>query len=274
MASAICFTIGGSSGSGKGEVSGAMCERLGIELGPKFVELFDQGATYRASVWEALKDGATTEDEVVAHALSMIDANEPLEFLARFNEVWSDPVLRRELRTPQVSSLVAAVGELDDAQIFFTDILNDRIVLAVSQGVKAIVVDSRTPEVLIRPCLDKHVVTPAASLYMFTSSETAATWASQKPGATMTYEELLISLKARNRKDAMRATFPNTDPERNSRITMTAKNFSEILNDAREGRVDLSTSMLYVENDGGIPKYHLHGIGSKIVEIALTQTTL
>ena len=87
---AICYTIGGSSGSGKGEVSGAIEKTLIAELGPKKVELFDQGATYRAAVRQALLDGCNTKEEVVAHALTMIDRNEPLKFLDEFLAIWID----------------------------------------------------------------------------------------------------------------------------------------------------------------------------------------
>lgn len=270
---AYVMTYGGSSGAGKGEISSSSLEVLKERFGEPRVQLFDQGATYRFAVVQALGNGYNSPSDIVKYVMGeIVEAHRPADFHRAFDTFWQDEAQRKKLRTQEVSGFVALVGEQDRAQHFFTDILNLRLQAEIARGIEAAIVDSRTPEVLISPTLEEGYAELICSSYMYTSSETAALWASRKPDATKSYEELLRDFRARNKRDATRKVLPNMEPERNSRTEINPQNIDDAVTDIAEGRVVLAESRLYIVNDGGLPKERLHKLGSELAIAALSQS--
>jgi cytidylate kinase len=269
MPQARVVGLGGDSGAGKGVGAAAIYECAVQRYGSRHSRSFDQGALYRFATLKTLQGGAQSEAEILANGLTLIESTDPDTFLDQFDEIFSDPERSTDLRSQDVSSAVAIIGESEQAQVFFRNMLNLRIGRACADGAEVIVIDSRTPRVLADIATRRGEIAWALQIYMATNVKISASWAAMKTGKP--YAECLRSLQKRNDLDSQRTSFPNFAPNELERTDFHSLNYNALTGRARNGSLWLPDEHLHLLNDGTFPMQELERALREIAAVALMQ---
>lgn len=268
---AIAIGYGGTSGAGKGEITAETVDVAREMFSTKEVRTFDQGVLYRLLALLAIENGAGDINSVVNYVLNQLETINPDSFLDLFHEVMEDDLRRSKLRTPQINSVVASIGKLEEAQYFFRDLMIVRIGRACTEGAKVIVIDSRTPKDICQPAVDAGDIEWSMLGHLHTPSKISASWAALKNGES--YSVNLARMQKRNEDDERREAFPNYEPDINSRTEFNSLNYNSIHGRARSGSLWLPNTHLYIVNDGTFPLPELKTAMRGIVKLSLEQAT-
>lgn len=242
------FLVGGKTRAGKGVWSGQTHEALvGLLENSSAVNIMDQGATYRYALLRAFKAGAATKPEIQAHALRDIDQIDPDAFLEQFLHTYF--TAKQELYTPHIGDHVAQIGQLDEAQHFYTDLLNRRILHASGTGVEAVVIDSRTPHILTQPSVMSGVLMPVLNVFIDTPPDIAAKREAARTGKS--YQECLGSIVARTELDEKRTVLPAVNPTRDEAIVLSEETERSVLASFIDGTNIETGKILVVDNGQG-----------------------
>ncbi|NIM92539.1 MAG: (d)CMP kinase [Anaerolineales bacterium] len=216
MTSTVMIAIDGPAASGKSTIALHVARRLDYLF-------FDTGVMYRAATLAALRRGASIEDEDAVTAIAseiIIDVQPPTVNDGRAYSVFlDDEDVTWEIRTPEVDANVSEVSMYKGVREAMTaqqrEIgLRGRVVM-VGRDIGTVVL----PEADLKIYLDASVEERAMRRYK----------ESQERGEDLTYEEILQSMRNRDRLDSTREHAPLMAAEEAVVIDTTELTIDEVV---------------------------------------------
>ncbi len=189
------ITIDGPAASGKSTLGQRLAQALGYLY-------FDTGVMYRALTWLALQQGISMNDEEVLTALAEkvpIEVTQPSKADGRAYDVWiGDQDVTWEIRQPQVDAHVSIVSLYPGVRQALSSQqrrigLRGRVVM-VGRDIGTVVL----PEAGVKIYLDASLEERARRRFL----------EMQGRGQKVAYEEVLQSIRERDRIDSSRAIAP------------------------------------------------------------------
>lgn len=183
----ILIAIDGPAGSGKSSVARSVADRLGL------VNL-NTGAAYRAVAFLALREGIELD---AARDLTTLAGRVGLtEYGA---EVDGEPVLERDLRSPEVAAAASKVSTHPGVRRVLLDVQREAAWKARARG--GAVVEGRDIGTVVLPDADLKVFLSAAP-------EERARRRAAQTGREHEYERIREAMSRRDRQDSERKTSP------------------------------------------------------------------
>ena len=179
--------IDGPAGAGKSTVAERVASRLRFER-------VDTGAIYRCVTLAALRDGLTTEDDVV-NRLSGLDL--------RFDDerVWLGPEdVTAEIRSPEVTASVSRIAAMAGVRLGLLD-MQRRLGRACRNGA---VLEGRDIGTVVFPDADVKIFLTASS----TERARRRVKDLEAAGQPADFDEVRSSIEQRDKLDSERATAP------------------------------------------------------------------
>ncbi|QJA06889.1 (d)CMP kinase [Thermosulfurimonas marina] len=210
------ITIDGPAGSGKTTVARMLARHLGWRL-------LESGSLYRALTWLALSEAPELLKERGPRLMKFLRERLPdLRFEASekgLSLFFREKPLREELRLPEVEARVSELAAVPEVRELVGEILRE----LAREG--RVVAEGRDMGTVVFP-------EAQAKFFLTASDEVRAErrlrdWRAQ--GLSVTREEVLASLKARDQKDSTRKTAPLTIPQGALVIDTSEKSPEEVL---------------------------------------------